>query len=111
MYLYGIIYGLTYRDIEEEFLVSDVLRRILNLKEAPHYSTICKAVKRLREEDLRKLLEESSKLLDVKLEVLAIDSTGLREDNTSFYYVKRSGKKRRSWIKMTVVVDVDSQIG
>jgi len=111
MYLYGIIYGLTYRDLEEEFLVHDVLRRALNLKEAPHYSTICKAVKRLREEDLKELLEESSKLLDVKLEVLAIDSTGLREDDASYYYAKRSGKVRRGWTKMTVVVDVDSQIG
>ena len=39
-------------------------------------------MKRLRGEDLRMLLEESAKLLDVKLEVLAIDSTGLREDNS-----------------------------
>ncbi|WP_457550073.1 transposase [Archaeoglobus sp.] len=110
MYLYGIIYDLTYRDLEEEFLVSDVLRRALNLKEVPHYSTICKAVKRLSEEDLKKLLEESAKLLDVKLDVLAIDSTGLREDNASCYYAKRSGKKRKSWTKMTIVVDVESQV-
>lgn len=109
IFLYGIIYDLTYRDLEEEFLVSEVLRKALNLKDVPHYSTICKAVKRMREEDLRRLLEESSKLLDVKLEILAIDSTGLREDNASYYYAKRSGKKRRSWIKMTVVVDVESQ--
>ena len=110
MYLYGLIYNLTYRDIEEEFLVSDVLRKALNLKEVPDYSTICKAVKRLREEDLRKLLEESSKLLGVKLEVLAVDSTGLREDNASFYYAKRSGKKRKNWRKLTIVVDTDSQM-
>jgi len=36
-------------------------------------------VKRLKEEDLRRLLEESAKLLDVKLDILAID-TGLREE-------------------------------
>ena len=109
MFLYGIIYNLTYRDLGEEFLVSEVLKSALNLKEVPHYSTICKAVKRLKEEDLKKLLEESAKLLNVKLEVLAIDSTGLREDNASFYYAKRSGKKRKSWTKMTIVVDYDSQ--
>ena len=68
------------------------------------------AVKRLREEDLKKLLEESSKLLNVKTEILAIDSTGLREDNASFYYAKRSGKKRKSWRKLTIVVDTDSQM-
>ncbi|HDN74104.1 MAG TPA: transposase [Archaeoglobus sp.] len=50
MYLYGLIYNLTYRDLEEEFLVSEVLREALNLKDVPHYSTICKAVKRLKEE-------------------------------------------------------------
>ncbi len=79
--------------MEEEFRISEVLR---HLKDVPHYSTICKAVKRLRKEDLKKLLEESSRLLDVKLEVLAVDSTGLREDSTSYYYAKRDGKKRKS---------------
>lgn len=103
MYLYGLIYNLTYRDLEEEFLVSEVLREALNLKDVPHYSTICKAVKRLKEEDLKKLLEESSKLLDVKLDILAIDSTGLREDDASYYYAKRSGKKRKSWTKMKLL--------
>jgi len=91
--------------------MSEVLRKALNLKEVPHYSTICKAVKKLKEEDLKKLLEKSAKLLDVKLDILAIDSTGLREDNSSYYYAKRSGKVRKSWTKMTVVVDVESQIG
>ena len=52
--------------------MSEVLREALNLKEAPHYSTICKVVKRLRGEDLKRLLEESSKLLNV-MKVLAID--------------------------------------
>ena len=88
-------------------MVSEVLRKAL--KEVPDYTTICKAVKRLREEGLRKLLEESSKLLGVKLEILAIDSTGLR-DNASFYYAKRSGKKRKNWRKLTIVVDTDSQV-
>jgi len=110
MYLYGLIYNLTYRDIEEEFLVNDVLRKALNLKEVPDYTTICKAVKRLREEDLKKLLEESTKLLGVKLEVLTVDSPSLREDNASFYYAKRSGKKRMNWRKLTIVVDTDSQM-
>jgi len=99
---------LQFRDLEEEFLVSEVLRSALNLKEVPHYSTICKAVKRLKV-DLKRLLEESAKLLNVKLEILAVDSTGLREDNSSFYYAKRSGKERKSWRKLTVVVDYDSQ--
>ena len=65
-------------------------------------------MKRLKEEDLKRLLEESAKLLDVKLDILAID-TGLREDK-SYYYAKRSGKVRKSWTKMTVVVDVESQV-
>ena len=107
MFLYGIVYNLTYRDLEEEFRISEVLRKALNLEKVPHYLTICKAVKRLREEDLKKLLEESSRVLDVKLDILAIDSR-LREDNASYYYAKRSGKKRKSWTKMTVVVDVRS---
>ncbi|MCD6492341.1 MAG: transposase [Archaeoglobaceae archaeon] len=55
------------------------------------------------------MLEESSKLLNVMLYILAIDSTGLIEDNASYYYAKRSGKKRKSWTKLTVVVNVESQ--
>ena len=78
------------------------MRKALNLKEVPDYTTICK--------DVKKLLEERAKLLSVKLEVLAIDSTGLREDNACFYYAKRSGKKRKSWRKLTIVVDTDSNI-
>jgi len=35
-----------------------------------------------------KELEESSRLLGIKLKVLAIGSTGLREDNASYYYAK-----------------------
>ncbi|WP_457550615.1 hypothetical protein, partial [Archaeoglobus sp.] len=69
MFLYGIILyginGLTYRDLEEEFLVGDVSSKALNLKEVSHYSIICRTVKRLREEDLRRLLKESFKLQEV----------------------------------------------
>jgi len=61
------------------------------LKDVPNYSTICKAVKRLKEDDLRDLVE-SSKLLGVKLEDLAVDSTGLRADTANSYYAKKSEK-------------------
>jgi len=37
MFLYGIVYNLTYRDLEEEFRISKVLRKALNLKDVPHY--------------------------------------------------------------------------
>jgi len=35
MFLYGIVYNLTYRDLEEEFRISEVLRKALNLEEVP----------------------------------------------------------------------------
>ncbi|WP_456328097.1 hypothetical protein [Archaeoglobus sp.] len=54
------------------------------------------------------MLEESAKLLDVELEALAVDYTGLREDNASYYYAKKSGKIRKSLIKLTLVVNVKS---
>ena len=40
MFLYGIVYNQAYRDLEEEFRISEVLRKELNLKEVPHNSTI-----------------------------------------------------------------------
>jgi len=83
--------------LEEEFRISEVLRKELNLKE--HYSTICKAVK-MREEDLKRLLEESAKLLDVKLDIMAIDWI---ERGSSYYYTKIR-KKRKNWTKMKLLM-------
>ena len=40
MFLYEIVYNLMYRDLEKKFLVSEVLKKALNLKDVPHYSTI-----------------------------------------------------------------------
>jgi len=45
----------------------------------------------------------------VKLEVL-INSTGLREDDSGFYYANRTGNKKKNSAKMTVVVDAESQV-
>ncbi len=46
----------------------------------------------------------------MRLDILAIDYTELREDNASYYYAKRSGKKGKSWVKLTLVVDMESQV-
>jgi len=70
MYLYGLVFRFRYRDIEEGFRISEVLRNALNLKDVPDYTTICKAVKKLRGEDLSKLLEERAKLLGFRLDYL-----------------------------------------
>lgn len=45
----------------------------------------------------------------MKLEVL-INSTGLREDDSGFYYANRTGNKKKNSAKMTVVVDAESQV-
>ncbi|WP_456327799.1 hypothetical protein [Archaeoglobus sp.] len=55
-----------YRDLEEKFLVSGMLKECIRPKRVLHRSTICKAVKMLRE-DLKRVLEGKSKLLDYKL--------------------------------------------
>jgi len=70
MFLYGIIYNLTYRDLEEEFLVSEVLRKALNLKELPHYSTICKAVKEVEGRGFEKVVRRELQIIECKVRSL-----------------------------------------
>ena len=47
---HGIIFNLTFREIDVEFILSRELRKIINLKRVPCYTTICRAVGKLTEE-------------------------------------------------------------
>ncbi len=48
---HGIVFSLGYRNIEEEFILSRKLRKIINLKRVPCYTTIYRAVGKLTEEE------------------------------------------------------------
>jgi len=108
-WLYGKIFNLTYRDIEEEFKISEKLRKIIGLDRVPDHTTICRAFEKLTDEEAQIIIQESIKLFPELGDILACDSTGIRADNMSFYYQARTGKKRKSWWKLVYLVDTNSK--
>jgi len=109
MWLYGKIFNLTFRDIQEEFAISEELRKIIGINRVPDYTTICRAVGKLTEEEARRIFQESVNLFPKQGDILACDSTGIRADNMSSYYQARSGKTRKFWWKLVYLVDTKTK--
>jgi len=86
MWLYGKIFNLTFRDIQEEFQISENLRKIIGLNRVPDYTTICRAVGKLTEAEVQRIFQESVNLFPKGGDILACDSTGIRADNMNSYY-------------------------
>lgn len=88
-----------YRGIEEILNDSSDLRKILELSEVPHYTTLQKAAQRLTKKDtLDKLLREilaiavQAKIMKKNVALSAIDGTGFESHHISAYFVKRKAK-------------------
>jgi len=88
-----------YRGIEEILNDSSDLRKILELSEVPHYTTLQKAAQRITKKDtLDKLMREilaiavQTKIMKKKVALSAIDGTGFESHHISAYFVKRKAK-------------------
>ena len=88
-----------YRGITEIIEDSSDLKKILELSEVPHYTTLYKAAKRLTKKDtLDKLIKEiltiaiKAKILKKNVNLSAIDGTGFESHHISRYFVKRKAK-------------------
>lgn len=88
-----------YRGIEEILNDSSNLRKILELAEVPHYTTLQKAAQRLTKKNtLDKLLREilaiavQEKIMKKNVALSAIDGTGFESHHISAYFVKRKAK-------------------
>lgn len=88
-----------YRGIEEILKDSSDLRKILELSEVPHYTTLQKAAQRITKKDtLDKLLREilaiavQAKIMKKNVALSAIDGTGFESHHISAYFVKRKAK-------------------
>lgn len=95
------------------------LRKVLELKSIPHYSTLCYAEKRLiKKRGFEKLLAaifEQGWAIGIlnKTPEGAIDSTGLETHHISCHFVnctKRPSYFRRNWPKITVVCDTQTHL-
>jgi len=88
-----------YRGIMEILTDSSDLRKVLELEEVPHYTTLQKAAQRFTDKrTIDRLLKETiaiataSKVMKKSVALSALDSTGLESHYTSPYFVTRKAK-------------------
>src|SRR3989339_868688 len=106
----------SYRFIVDMLAEMPAILNLLEIDQAPHWTTLHKAAQRLRGSLVGKLVAsfvQSTKSQRVRA---GIDSTGLQPTRASAYYttiLKRDKKKRkkiRKHIKLSTVVDLDHQL-
>ena len=92
-------YTTDYRGIMEILADSSDLRRILELRDLPHYTTLQKAAQRLTTKGtLDKLIKEiltvavRTKIMKKNVQLSALDGTGLESHHISAYFVRRKAK-------------------
>jgi hypothetical protein len=93
-----------YRGIVEILKDSSDLKKILELSEVPHFTTLQKATGRLAKKNtLDKLIKEilsvavEAKIMKNSIRLSAIDGTGFESHHISSYFVKRKAKGRKEY--------------
>lgn len=108
--LLKIYLNTTYRGVEEFLSVSRNILKVLELREAPDHSTICRMMGRISKQLLEWILSEALKEVKLSEEIIAIDVTGFREEQASVYYQGRRGRKYRRWCKVVYAVGTRSKL-
>jgi len=102
--------GARYRDFVQLVEIMCIVQEQLELKEIPHYSTLCKFSKRVPATVLNQLFRKACSFMaewKSATSVVAIDSSGFTPDSASTYYSVRTGKTRHDYLKTTISVDSD----
>jgi len=109
----------TYREAEVRLAEHQELRRALELESVPDHTTVCRFLRRLKEEALTKALAQVVKRFPRykgRRTIVAIDATGLAPGAISTFFVHRRhhhSKKPMSWrywLKWLVVEDVSRHL-
>jgi len=107
------------KSYREFYDIIDVCTEILNLlaiKNAPHFTTLQKAAKRLQAKFLEKIIAGFLLFTMIVNVRTGIDATGLQPTRASAHYTtvlkknKKSRRKIKNHIKLTTYVDLDKQL-
>jgi hypothetical protein len=106
----------TYRFIVEMLSEMPAIMALLEIKQAPHWTTLHKAAQRMRGTIIEKIVASFVQRTKSQRIRAGIDSTGLQPTRASSYYttiLKKDKKKRRKirrHIKLSTVVDLNHQL-
>lgn len=101
---------LSYRDMEEWLLATDQVRLVLELPRVPDHSTLARTFRKLKQADLTAMRDALLEQLKPEEEAIVVDTTSFRLQHASAYYMTRTGRTYRDWVKGGYAVGVESQL-
>jgi Transposase DDE domain len=101
---------LSYRDMEEWLLATDQVRHVLELPRVPDHSTLARTFRKLKQADLETMRQALLEQFKPEEEAIAVDTTNFRLQHASAYYMTRTGRQYRDWVKGGYAVGIASHL-
>jgi len=106
-------FRLHYRSVVQLLDVIPALKKIIGIKQLPHFTTVHKFFRRFSSSMMETILRQTARLFGITESTLAIDSSGFSSNYASRYYMmikyrQEKGVWRSSYIKNAVSVDTDT---